>query len=129
MNMNWTITKRDEEAILNSFASPSVSEVRQGVITMPSAHYHIVPNAEIVISHSNLLLVATTRYTHQGLMWQAISSTNQIEPDSDLPVEQLAWDDVEGLKALALEFKDEELKLVNAARPAFAKLLEKLDNE
>ena len=122
--MTWTLTEKN--AILNSFASSS--EVGRQAITLLIPQYRIVHDVKYNSSDEYLWGIAAMPRACQGVFWTGLSYTNQIDSEPEKLIEQLAWDDVEGMKAYAAEFREEELGLANAGLRAYAQKLEEEDH-
>lgn len=121
--MTWLATKNDE--IINSLLSGS--EVGRAAIIVSPPQYYI---ARSVAHSGNVCLssLATIRDFEPIFYWRGASYTNQIETEPEQPIEQLDWDDVEGMKAYAAEFREEELGLANAGLNSYTQKLAELDN-
>lgn len=120
--MTWIITEKNVN--LNWCASGS--EIARRSVVIPSPQYHLVNNVEYNSSDKGFSRFAV--FPIHEIYWGIGSDTSQIEAEQDESIEQLAWNDVEGIKALALKLRDEELELANAGMNDYARKLEELDN-
>jgi hypothetical protein len=99
----------------------------------PSAYYSCAPrrapryNLNLFVGHSSTFVVSKSQL--DSLVNEDISASATVPENNNPPIiEQIDWNDVEALKALALEFEAEELGLANAGMDDYAKMLDEIDH-